>query len=1235
MPEWLSVLLGSGLRLGKWATYEMRVVRIVRKRAREHGLELNRRGLRMHLYAMQFLEKMRDDTARPALRDSLNTFTVDSSVTSGQLFSWIEQAANDRADAVVATNTNAASLREGINSVKEAVVTSDHDRALRETRLTGMRPSRAQAAREAQQVWPRLDSVLGLLDEPDRGARLDGWAINEPQFLSDAPAQVWCWLADLADDAGTPSAAAVFVDKAIKLGAHPLGYWEIRREWLRASGQSLPTAQTAPKPPKDIGHALVQARQLELTGDIDQARDVIERWGPKTPAEAAMRSLLMARIAAHQNDHAEAVRLARALFEETGSPAAVIIAARSLVAQQLFESPALHASNTADAFALLVRARDLFRRWQVNSVDVIVMAATVARLLNDPLRALSLATAEPDGEASPTEAASLKVRASAALLRADNGDLEPGRALVDEPDLAPATASHLRALIATADGDDEAAARYYASALELTEEYQEKGTFALALARLGTVHPFAEEQRAAGNAEFAEHLHLIADAVSGVPGGMDRLQAAAHTSADLSLLLSEIYETQGETEKQALTLEAAAARMNDADIWLAAARVRRERDELDKALGAAEEARANAPRQWGAYPRMFALLVELYSTSGVWGKALDAAENLVSASSNDPLAIWTLISCQFYAGEYESALRTWDTQTDRQRPVRRQFIRVWLGLYEQYGELVGGTEDLVAIANDWADDEDIRRSIIGLLIAPRRFTGAELTDESEHDQQDADQHERQHVDGAEGAEEPDPEQAARAALFGDYFRDFPDGGIKRIGVDEDDEDDDASVGEKLLAQIAQAVGERPDTSQFDAQIFTGTLPLGTASYAHGGTLAEAVVTHASGVRFSSRGDGAERDIARQALADSVVADTTVLFFLAVLPEALRSALAGVFAGLGVSADQFRDAVTGLSQAERFGYATSIAGPLRGPVALRARLSDEAGLDVSRLSGLVELMRPLVRLERPRTTARDRTADIREDTWYAAAAVASDTRALWSDDRTLNILAAEFGVRSFSTPVLLDVLEEDGRLPSEVIQEVRAHLVAQRYVQVEFDENVFARAMTLQPGAAMNVASVFEYLNGARADTKCEFMLSHAAQHAPDGIRLERWISAIVRWMVRISPDQDAMASNLALLAGRVMRAPWVVPQTFAYVDAGFSDARQRPDIPNSAGGSGLPCSTDRSLTLTTDIDGGSDPLVREIERRFRFVAREDRMLATRWLLTLMSGLDASERPRYTAIILRP
>lgn len=1204
MPDWLSVLLGSGLRLGKWATYEMRVTRIVRKRARENGLVVNARLLRHHLYATHFIEKLRDDSARADLRDSLEGFTSGSTLTSDELFRWIEQAVTERAEPVIATSAVGASVRERIDSLHDVVVTGDQDRALWETRLTRVRPSRAASAREIHRFWPRISTVLGHLDGSDRAERLDGWATAEPQFLNDAPAAVWCWLADLAEDAGKNAAARAFLDKALTLGAFPLGYWETRRRWLGGASRvdaesAAPSAPAAP--PRDIGHALVQAWMLEADGELDRARAVIHEWEPSTPAEIAMRTLLLARMAVNQNAHEEAVRLALPLFEATGSPAAVLIAAQSLVAQQLFGSSALHASNTADAFTLLIKARDLFRSWQVNSVDVVVLASTVARLMNDPLRALSLTAAEPDGEATGAEAASLKVRAAAALMRADNGDLAGGRALLDEPDLAPATASHLRALIAASEEQYDDAAEHYKEALRLTDDFQEKGQFALRLARLGRVPPFADEQRAAGNAMFADHLRLIADAVGGADGGMQRLQAAAHTSETLSLILSELYETQGETEKQALTLEAAAGRMKDSDIFLAAARVRMRQGQHDDALRNAERARANAPDRWGAYPPLYALLVELYSNSGAWDKALEAAENLVRVSSSDPSAVWALIACQYYAGEFDSALTTWDTMTDHRRPAKRQWIVVWLGLFEQYGELIGGTEDLAGIASDWADDESIRGRILGLLLLPRVAAGEQRNAEPADDQL-SEQGARNEDDSGEFS----AEQRARAALFGDYFRDFPDGGFKRIDADVDGED-----GALLLQRIRDAVGERPDTSPFDAQVFAGTLPLGTVTYAHGGTLAEAVVAHASGVRFSSRGDDTERDIARHALEKPVVVDTTALFFLATLPEQLRLSLMGVFAGLGVSAEQFRDAVAGLSSTERFGRASSIAGGYRGPVALRARIAEETSLDAGRLAALVELMRPLVREERPAVHPKDRLEEVKDDAWYAAAAVAGEARSLWSDDRTLNVLATDFGVQSFSTPVLIDVLEEDGRLSQELAREIRAHLVAERYVHVAFDPGIYADAMALRPGAAMSIASVFEHLDGSKAEVKSEFMLNHAALQASEGVRLERWVSAMVRWMGRISPDAESLASNLALLMRRMFGAVWVVPQTFAYVDAGVTDGLD-------------------------GLDGHRplDPLVDEVERVFRITARNDRMMATRAVLSFIAGLNPSDRPRYTAIVLR-
>lgn len=1181
--DWLSLLVAPFVSLWSWLTYKSRVAHRASKDAAQHGLQIHWRALRHHLRRWKFFRDLDVQSARPTLRESLDVFTDGTSVSSAELFDWIERAITLRANPARAATTVGAAVQERIGAMQESVEAMERDRALWEVRLGELRPIRAETARAIHATWPRITSVLRLLDTEDRAGRLDAWSRNLPQFLLDAPADLVCWLADLASDADARPAARAFLKRALEVGPFPLGFWEIRLRWLESDVEGGGSRLLM-----DREHGLVRAWELEEAGNGEAAKAALQAWEPRIASEAATRMLLLARIAFNENDFDRAIELALPLWEETGSGPGVLIAARAMVARQVFASSDLFSSGTADAFALLIAARDSLRRWGVDTTDVVVFASTVARLLNDPVRALTLTKASPVGEATSAEAKNLKVRAAAAIMLADNGQLDEGRALLSEPELSTSVSSHLRALIAETDGDHVGASRYFAEALEATNDYEEKGRFAFNLARLGIVHPFVSDQRARGNEKFADHLTLIAGAYGNDEGGIERLQAAAHTSANLSLVLSDLYESRNELDKQLRTLEAAADRLDDADIWLAAARLQTRQGQSDVAIQSVRSALRAAPTAWGAFPRAHGLLVELYSAMSDWDHAVKSAENLVRLLPQDSTAVWTLITCQYYAGEFDDALRTWDAMAGRQRPNDRQHVVVWLGLFQQFGESIGSVEDLVEVADAWASDEDIRRLIVGLLLLPGRASD-----------------ERASVEESNENPEEDPLRAAdreaRATLFDDYFRDFPDGAIRRITVDLDDEN-------SIIDRIAEAAGERPDTTELDEQVFAGQFPLGVISYAHSGSLAEAVISHASGVRYASTNGSDEQEIATLALGSRVVADATALFALAVLPEALRVTLMGAFSAVAVSSDQFRDAVAGRQSVERFGFAAPALGRFRGQVALRSRFNDERALDVDRASSLVELMRPLNREARSIESMGDVEEHFRDDVWFAAAAVARRSRTLWSDDAALNAVVSEFGVRAFSTLALVTALESQGSLDAESARQLRARLVAERYVRVPFDAQVYADALAVRTGAPMNVASVVEHLDGSAAEQVLSFMLANAASQATDGARLERWISAAVRWMVRISPDAESTRRNLQIIASRLVQASWLIPQTFPFVDEGLQDG----------------------------LDGfDDDPLLHSIERRFRRMAVSDRRAATQWVFDLIAGVRSADRPRYTAIVLRP
>ncbi|WP_417506889.1 tetratricopeptide repeat protein [Microbacterium sp.] len=1005
---------------------------------------------------------------------------------------------------------------------------------------------------------------------------------------------MFLWLADLAADAGAKDASLTFVNTGIAGGAHPLGYWEIRRYWLESE-----LGQASQRKPRDVRHPLVVAQDLELDGLTDDAVEVVREWEPTTVREKTTRSLMLARIAYGRREFDDAIELGRSLHATTGNPSAALVAARAMIARQTFEASGLHHADLAGAFRLLIQTRDDLRRWGEDTAEVIVAAVTAARLLNNQARALSLTDAEPHGEATPSEAASKALRTLRATMLAENGILDLAKDLLAAGEVERADAALLRALIADAEGDRAAATAQYSEALEATADFEEKGQLAVRLAHYGVLHSFVEEQRLVGNEAWADQLTLIAEAFGGVDGGLDRLKAAAHSSAQYSLTLSQVYEAHGDQELQLQTLQAAAMRLEDADTWLATARLEKKTGLTAEAIHSAQEALRVAPESWGATARTQGLLIELFSIRGDWDQAVRSAKHYVRLLPGDVVAIWTLITCQHHAGELDAALRTWHTLPSRRRPTHRTHVLVWISLYQQFGEAIGTVHDLHNVAAEWAQDEEIRRQIVGLVILPDRTqrttrgvnsSGGGVLDGAEEPAESA-------ADQTTEGELPSIEET----LINEYFRDFPDGAIQRLTLNLEQDD-------SLLDQLVAAIGTRPDTSELDDQVFRGYFPLGLICDAHGSTLTEAVISHASGVRFASTGSDEERARAQDRVGGGVIVDITALFALSRLPNDLRSSLMGAFSSLVIAAEQFRDAVSAAQAIGRYGHAGPSLGRWRGPVALRSRTGAQTLLDAARIDELLAFIRPLDRASRSTREASSEASAFEDDVWFAAATVAGSSRALWSDDAALNRIAEDFGVATFSTVALLDALLSTGVISANEAALAREVLLVERYLGIPFDDELYDRALNSREDAALDIASVVEHLGGYDANDILSFALRSAGSLTADGPRLEAWISACTRWLVRISPDEAARRENLNLFAAHLTSVHWFLPQTFSFVDAGVQDG----------------------------LDGltAEDPLLGAVDRVFSARKRRDERSAALWLFELVAAVDASVRPRYTGLAFR-
>jgi tetratricopeptide (TPR) repeat protein len=1175
----------------KWITLDLRVARRVSKSASAEGIYIKPRALGRYFEEAGLPDALTTDDGRARARASLVALTGGDEDRASRLFDLLDIETTKRSSPVIATMSSGALVREDIGALQDAVEAATDDRALWDSRLASMKPIRAITAREANEVWPKMPMLLRLIDRGERKNILRSWALQLPGVLGDAPADVLAWLADVASDAGLDDAALAFLSEGLRRGAHPRGYWEFRR--LRLETELQPGS---PSEPRDSQYPLIMARDLELAGRLDEALEVIEAWQPSSIRERTTRTVMLAQVALNSRDYDAALELALPVHAETGNPASALLAARAMIARQTFGASELHPDDLADAFRLLISTRDDLRRWGENSTEVVALAVSAARLLNDPGRALRLTEAEPEGEATAAEAASIDLRVVRASMLADNGVLDEATALLSEGALDAATSAQFRALIADAKGDFEAAAAYYSEALDRTEDYEQKGQFAVRLAHLGTLHSFIDEQRQAGNEDYADQLTLIAEAFGDVDGGLDRLKAAAHSSAQLSLTLSQVYEARGEEELQLKTLRSSAARLGDADTWLVTARLEKSMGRVSDAIGSAKEALNLAPDGWGAFARTHGLLIELYSIVGDWDRAARSAKHLVRLLPGDLNAVWTLITCQHHAGELDAAFQTWDSLSDRRRPAHRSHVLVWLSLHHQFGEAVASLEGLRDAATEWAQDEEIRRKIVGLVILPNQAQslGSSDTPDDVNSTPDAARTE-------ETAEADEVPPSISAALIQEYFRDFPDGEMRQLTLNLEDES-------SILDQLVEAIGTRPDTSELDDQVFRGAFPVGLICLAHGATLTEAVISHASGVRFASSDSPDEYLRAQTQMGRSVVVDITALFALSVLPANLRAPLMGAFSGLSIAADQFRDAVSASQAIGRFGNAGPALGRLRGPVAQRSRPESHRILDGPRVRDLVELIRPLDRAARPADqTDSDRSA-FADDVWFAAADVASDSRALWCDDAALNRIAGELGITTFSTVAVVKALSSLGELDQQQADAIAERLLVERYVGFPYESGIYHRAMAVGDDRAFAVASVIEHLGGHAANEVMDFAIEVAGSLTANGPRLEAWISACTRWLIRVSPDLASQRDNLRVLANRLTSVHWFLPQTFPFVDGGLRDGLD--DIANV------------------------DPMVEAVGRLYLSRKQRNERLAALWLFELIAGVEAAARPRLTALAFR-
>ena len=310
--------------------------------------------------------------------------------------------------------------RQAMEVGLSAVVDRLDEPAVFEESLTHFHPWRAEEARRLAGAWPPLREVVDLLARSrDRRALLASWAASTPAVLQDAPGPVWCWIGQLAKDYGGDHAAEL-ITRGIERGVPDPDYW-----WARTAMATQPEDDGVEQPRRDLlqralnAHPLGRAQLAFLDRDFQQVDGTLTAWEPEGPGDTSIKAVLVAESARAQGELDLAISIledaAAAAPEATGQK---VHLAELLLARGYRGETISRIKDFTQAQALAIQARDARRQWGGDSVEAALVAIKASALASDLNRTWQLTQTEPDGNASPNEAADPRIRREAAVLAA-------------------------------------------------------------------------------------------------------------------------------------------------------------------------------------------------------------------------------------------------------------------------------------------------------------------------------------------------------------------------------------------------------------------------------------------------------------------------------------------------------------------------------------------------------------------------------------------------------------------------------------------------------------------------------------------------------------------------------------------------------------------------------------------------------------------------------------------------
>ncbi|WP_416903484.1 tetratricopeptide repeat protein [Micromonospora echinospora] len=966
-----------------------------------------------------------------------------------------------------------------------------------------LQPWRRDQAIEIRGSWPDVERLVqAIVTTDDRAALLRQWCEQPPDWFSQAPEQVVCWLADLACDYGQNSTAARLFGIAVKRGAYPAGFWKARQamclpEDAHAEADEL-LASAAGE------HPLAQALLFVHRESWDQAVNVLDAWQTTSNSEAALRLQLLARLHARAGDINRGITFALDAAAIEGASGAALHAAELLLYRAQHGTTVNRLADTEQAAALAIKARNVRQSWHGDSVAAILVAVNAYILSGKVAQARALIEPKPSGDAWPHEAADPRLRREKAELLAVAGEYDQARALAAE--LGSAFVVAMIEAVRLTDAADDTAAAAWQAALAAVESERDFLVAVRGLAHVGGELPdLAEvEQQHPALVREIRDIHRT----MGVQGGtIEALRAGAAGHAVLAVLLAERYGNDGEHLLAAEVLKEAAHRWNDPGMMLSSARHLRTAKEPEAAIRAAERGLTMGGPVWAGQFAARVLIFEIHVDEGSWDLATEQARSLVALDPDAVDARWALVHSLIRRGDRDSAWNALTPDGDPVAPRDRHDALTWIGLVARHDTSTQFVPRALSTMARWPEDEQL----IGVFIA-QIFFGLHRQGLSATDQDLA---------------------ALHTAMF-DYTERFPDSTVfRRIPISDDD---------PLRSLTPDLRARHESLSQAIEALDKANLPLGFLATAFDSSYTEASLKRGAGFvnAHAREGEAYGSASAAAALNKATVIDLTAAHTLALLDPQLRSQLISGFAQVRATDEAYRDAVRGQ---ESLGLRSTMStgwdpDAERPTVAIIEQSTADRLAEQS--SVVYSILHQAARRPWPRLTMFP-DVDQKFEWLSSLDLAAAEQIPFWCDDHRLRSVAASMGVPTFGTVDLLRFLQGKGYISRQLRVAAEAILITNYYTDLGFDRATFDLAAAIDGhiprGAAFALTRPATWNDPEAALDFMLAMLRLAVINGPD--QVEGWVSATAIGLVRITTDDHSASANLRVLMGRCMAEPWM------------------------------------------------------------------------------------------------